>query len=180
MVYIHGGSFYLGGSREHPPNYLLEHNVILVVIQYRLGPLGFLATMTNEIPGNAALLDVVQALRFVQQHIATFGGDPTRVTVFGQSAGAAIVNLLQYSPAVEDNLYSQLILQSGAFFGKWAIDANPVDSAREIAHVAGCTLNETITDINNCFMAMDVAVLLRAHRENLVNLNKIILCFKYY
>lgn len=112
MVYVHGGSFYQSDASQFPPNYLLERNVILVVVQYRLDALGFLSTNTDDIPGNAGLMDVQLALTFVKQNIARFGGDPKRVTLFGQSAGAAIVSALTISPAVPKNLFHRVIIQS--------------------------------------------------------------------
>jgi len=112
MVYIHGGGFLDGASNMHPPQYLLERDIVLVVPQYRLGPFGFLATKTNTIPGNAGLLDVKLALEWVQKYITYFGGDPTRVTVFGQSAGAAIVSSLTLSPLVCAKKYPFLFCKS--------------------------------------------------------------------
>lgn len=100
MVYIHGGGFYDGGSLHHPPHYMLEKDIVMVVPQYRLGPLGFLSTKSLTIPGNAGLFDVLLALDWVQQHISHFGGDANQVTLYGQSAGAAIVSALSYSPIV--------------------------------------------------------------------------------
>jgi hypothetical protein len=64
---------------------------------------GFLCLQTADLPGNVGLLDQVLALRWVTNHISVFGGDPTQVTIFGQSAGGAAVTLLQLSPIVEDS-----------------------------------------------------------------------------
>lgn len=100
MVYIHGGGFVDGGAAHHPPYYLMEEDIVLVVIQYRLGPFGFYATLTDDAPGNVGILDCFLALDWVQKFISAFGGDPDNVTVFGQSAGAAIVNTLTFSPLV--------------------------------------------------------------------------------
>lgn len=110
MLFVHGGSFYAGSAQDSPPEFLMEKDIVFVSTQYRLGPLGFLSTMSNEIPGNAALLDVVAALEFVQKYIRYFGGDPNQVTIFGQSAGAAIVSTLLYSPRVRTiNFYRKFL-----------------------------------------------------------------------
>lgn len=162
MVYFHGGGFYEGAAHHHPPNYLLEEDVVLVVPQYRLGPLGFLSTMTADIPGNAAMLDTVLALRWVQQYITSFGGDPNRVTIFGQSAGAGIVSALILSPAVPDGLFHGAIMQSGSAFGSWVVDEQPVLNSRDIARLGGCHENGTLIEINACLMAMDVRTLMAA------------------
>lgn len=65
-------------------------------MQYRLGPLGFLSTESPDIPGNVGFVDVVFALEWICSYVASFGGDPNRVTVFGQGSGAAIASALLY------------------------------------------------------------------------------------
>ena len=104
MVYIHGGGFAMRSPREFNPNLLLERDIILVVPQYRLGPLGFLAAGIDSAPGNAGLLDMVLALRWVRDNIVTFGGNPGRVTLFGQSSGAAAAALMLFSPLVDPGI----------------------------------------------------------------------------
>ncbi|XP_065082037.1 glutactin-like [Ochlerotatus camptorhynchus] len=162
MVYIHGGSLYLGAAVQHPPNYLMERDVILVVIQYRLGPLGFLSTLSEVIPGNAGMLDMIMALEWVQDHIVQFGGNPERVTVFGQSAGAAAISAMLYSPLVSQKLFSQVILQSGGSMATWAVDPNPVANAIDIAKYAGCNENAPLVQIEQCLMAVGVEDLVKA------------------
>lgn len=98
----------MGAGYHHPPNYLLEKDIVLVVPQYRLGPLGFLSMKSENLPGNAAIFDVILALKWVQAHVRSFGGDPERVTLVGQSAGAGLINALAYSPIVEEHLYQQV------------------------------------------------------------------------
>ncbi|XP_049292118.1 glutactin-like isoform X1 [Anopheles funestus] len=173
MVYIHGGSFYLGKAADHPPNYLLERDVTLVAVQYRLGALGFLSTMSANIPGNAAMHDIVMALKWVQDHIGDFGGDPQRVTVFGQSAGAAATSALLYSPLVPPSYFSQVILQSGGSTAAWAIDPNPIDNAKDIAKYAGCDIVRPIEDVERCLQELPVLSLIRAldmhSQERMVN-----------
>lgn len=160
MVYIHGGSFYEGAAYHHPPNYLLEKNIVLVVPQYRLGPLGFLSTKTEDIPGNAGVLDVILALQWVQMHISYFGGSNTSVCLFGQSAGAALVASLLYSPYTPPDLFHRIILQSGSAFNTWTYDGNIEENSREIARIAGCSNLETMQNLNSCFMTMDARTML--------------------
>ncbi|XP_055691178.1 uncharacterized protein LOC129794451 [Lutzomyia longipalpis] len=156
MVYIHGGAFFMGAAYQHPPQYLLEKDIVLVVPQYRLGPFGFLSMKSENLPGNAAIFDVILALKWIQEHIRAFGGDPTRVTLVGQSAGAALVNVLAYSPIVEEHLYQQVILQSGGSMGTWVWDDNPERNTREIAFKAGCNYNSTDAELEDCLIHMDV------------------------
>lgn len=169
MVYIHGGSLYEGAAYHHPPNYLLEKNIVLVVAQYRLGPLGFLSTETDDIPGNAGAMDIILALQWVQEHISYFGGSKDSVTLFGQSAGAALVASLLYSPFTPPNLFHRIILQSGAAINTFAFDGNIEENTRDIAQLAGCANLETAQNLNNCFLNMDVKTMLTSFFDHLVS-----------
>lgn len=120
MVFIHGGGFVFGAGSE--PTYdgtsFARHGVVLVTLNYRLGVLGFLAhpALTREgggISGNYGLLDQIAALRWVQAHIGAFGGDPDRVTLFGESAGGTSVAMLLISPTAR-GLFQRAILESPA------------------------------------------------------------------
>ncbi|XP_049799825.1 juvenile hormone esterase-like [Schistocerca nitens] len=90
LVWIHGRAFMLGSGNTdyYGRELLLEHDVVLVTLNYRVGALGFLSTGDEVIPGNAGLKDQVMALKWVKSNIANFGGDPQNVTIFGESAGA--------------------------------------------------------------------------------------------
>lgn len=169
MVYIHGGGLEKGSSQIAPPNYLLEKDVVLVVPQYRLGPLGFLSTQTDDIPGNAGLQDIVLSLQWCQMFITRFGGDPNRITLFGQSSGAALVSALILSSKVPDSLFHKVILQSGSILSARSFDYDSVKNARNIAKLCECdTNNALIRDINKCLMKVDVIKLLRAHQDHMV------------
>jgi para-nitrobenzyl esterase len=112
MVWVHGGAYVLGsGSQPYYDGRRLSHDgdVIVVTLNYRLGAFGFL-----DVPGfdsNVGLRDVLAALRWVRDNIAAFGGDPDRVTLFGESAGAGIVTSLLAVPAAE-GLFCAAIAQS--------------------------------------------------------------------
>ena len=90
LVWIHGGGYTSGAgvSRKYGPLLYLSHEVLLVEIRYRLGPLGFLSLGTEDVPGNAGVRDQLAALTWVRDNIQSFGGDPSLVTVYGQSAGS--------------------------------------------------------------------------------------------
>lgn len=119
MVFIHGGAFAMGSgsTRLYDGGPLAEQGVVLVTLNYRLGALGFLAhpLLSAEsaagVSGNYGLLDQQAALAWVRRNIAAFGGDPAKVTVFGQSAGAASIVLHLTSPQAE-GLFDQAIVQS--------------------------------------------------------------------
>ena len=114
MLWIHGGGFEIGDATEFTdPEFLLEEGVVFVAIQYRLGLLGFLSVENStELTGNFGLKDQQEAMRWVQQNIAAFGGDPSKVTLFGESAGAISVHQHVLSPTSR-GLFRAGILQSG-------------------------------------------------------------------
>lgn len=122
LVWIHGGAF-TGGSGAVPiynGAALANEGIVVVTINYRLGVYGFLSHKELEtehgISGNYGLQDQIAALRWVQDNITAFGGDPKRVTVAGQSAGAASVHALLASPKAK-GLFHQAIAQSGSGMG---------------------------------------------------------------
>ena len=118
MVWIHGGGF-RSGSGNIAGEALAKEGVVVVSMNYRLGPLGFMAhpALGNEV-ANFGLLDMVAALRWVQRNIAAFGGDPGNVTIFGASAGGQAVNMLMVSPQAR-GLFHKAIAQSG--YAAWAL-----------------------------------------------------------
>ena len=123
MVWVHGGGFRdgTGAMLLHDGEELAKKGVVLVTINYRLGAIGFLAhpELTKEsdrnASGNYGLMDAVAALEWVQRNIGQFGGDPAKVTVFGQSAGSMAVSCLQASPLTK-GLFRAVIGESGASF----------------------------------------------------------------
>jgi para-nitrobenzyl esterase len=123
MVWIHGGG-YANGATAMPlygGERLARRGVVVVSIAYRLGALGYLAhpDLTRESPhrisGDYGLLDQIAALQWVRRNVPAFGGDPGRVTVFGQSAGAMSISLLMASPLAQ-GLFQRAIGQSGGVF----------------------------------------------------------------
>ena len=124
MVWIHGGGF----QTEHYAGDLWRHlalrGVVIVSIEYRTGALGFMAhpELTKEDPGhhsgNYGLLDQIFALQWVQRNITNFGGDPSCVTIFGESAGAISCSMLCASPLAR-GLFHRCISQSGGSFAPW-------------------------------------------------------------
>ncbi|XP_060525641.1 juvenile hormone esterase-like [Cylas formicarius] len=95
MFWIHGGGFETGSGiyQYYGPDYLLEEEVIVVTINYRLGPLGFVSTGDDVILGNFGLKDQLLALKWTRNNIALFGGDPEKITIFGESAGGMSVGI---------------------------------------------------------------------------------------
>lgn len=121
IVFIHGGSYVFGSivRPTTPGEVLPRRGVVLVTIQYRLGPFGFLTTGDEEARGNWGMLDQVQALKWIQGNIKAFGGDPNRVTILGVSSGGASVGLHLLSP-LSEGLFHQAIAESGVEFSPFA------------------------------------------------------------
>lgn len=173
MVWIHGGGYRSG--RGSLPQYggevLVPKGVVLVTINYRLGPLGYFAhpALAAEDPhgsaGNYGLLDQVAALEWVRRNIARFGGDPKRVTIFGESAGAFAVASLLASPLAK-GLFHRAIMQSGTSFPYGTV-------TRDVAHARGSiragTLGVTRTDARAAAMlrALDARALVDVGRRDL-------------
>jgi para-nitrobenzyl esterase len=124
LVWIHGGGFSMGSASEaiFSGDSLARKGVILVCIAYRVGQLGFLshpelsAESPNRVSGNYGLLDMIEGLRWVKKNIAAFGGDPNKVTIFGESAGGIAVSMLCASPLAK-GLFHGAISESGGSFG---------------------------------------------------------------
>uniref|UniRef100_A0A669DHP0 Carboxylic ester hydrolase n=1 Tax=Oreochromis niloticus TaxID=8128 RepID=A0A669DHP0_ORENI len=123
FVWIHGGAFISGTSSLdiYDGRFLSKsESVVVVSMNYRLGAFGFLSLPDNtNIPGNAGLLDQRLALKWVANNIAAFGGDPSKVTLFGESAGSASVGFQLLSPGSQD-LFQRAVMQSGSPNAYWA------------------------------------------------------------
>ena len=140
MVWIFGGGFVTGSSTldVYDPKILVsEENIIYVTLQYRVASLGFLYFDQPGAPGNMGMLDQVMALQWIHSNIASFGGNPNNITLFGESAGAASVSMHLLSP-LSRNLFSQAIMQSGSATAPWAT----VD--REETIIRGLRLAEAV------------------------------------
>lgn len=165
MVWIHGGAFNFGsGSQpEYNGSTLAKKGVVVVTINYRLGPLGFFVhpLLSKETPhgssGNYGLLDQIAALSWVHKNIAAFGGDSDRVTIFGQSAGSRSVTLLLISP-----------LSAGLFHRAIAVSGGPIIGSEyltpqfngNMARVS--KMGEKLASRLGCDKAEDVLAALRA------------------
>jgi para-nitrobenzyl esterase len=145
MVWIHGGGFVAGTPAEktYDGAWLAKDGVVVVSIGYRLGVLGFLAhpelsaESAEHVSGNYGLLDMIAGLKWVQKNISAFGGNPHKVTIFGESAGAGAVSILCASPLAA-GLFQGAIAESGASFAPVRAGstgpgegANPLSSAEQ-------------------------------------------------
>ena len=148
MVWIHGGAFQFGSasSEQYGPERLLDKEVVMVSLNYRLGPLGFLTSGDKEAPPNVGILDQQMALRWVRDHISAFGGDPERVTIFGESAGGVSVMAHLASP-YSSGLFHAAIAMSGVW-GEMPFlhkSKSPATYAVRLAEKLGCETTDTAT-----------------------------------
>lgn len=113
MLWIHGGALWFGSAAMHDGKYLAAtHDVIVVVIQYRLGAFGFLYLGNDDVPGNAGLWDQHMAIKWTYDNIGRFGGDKERITLFGLSSGGSSGQLLSLSE--QPKYFKNVITQSAA------------------------------------------------------------------
>jgi para-nitrobenzyl esterase len=167
MVFVHGGAERFGSAQDPPWNVapqLASRGVIVVTVEYRLGLLGFLVNplLTAEgqgSSGNYALMDLIAALRWVHDNISAFGGDPTRVMLFGQSAGSINVQALLASPAAE-GLFSAAGMESGVLNGG-LIGTSVTDAYHWYAALAGLVNCDTAADVLACLRAVPADTLVQ-------------------
>ncbi|XP_018536669.1 acetylcholinesterase [Lates calcarifer] len=146
LVWIYGGGF-TGGTASldlYDGRFLTQtENVVVVSMNYRLGAFGFLSLPDNKnVPGNAGLKDQQLALKWVSKNIAAFGGDPSKVTIFGESAGSGSVGFHVLSPGSQ-NYFQRAIMESGAPNAPWSTISNKESWARakKLATSLGCSTN---------------------------------------
>ncbi|KAM9301961.1 fatty acyl-CoA hydrolase precursor, medium chain-like [Gastrophryne carolinensis] len=144
MVVIHGGGLIMGGAVMFEGSALSAYeNVVVVSIQYRLGILGFLSTGDAHLPGNYGFLDQVAALRWVQDNIEAFGGDPNSVTILGESAGGVSVSALVLSPLAK-GLFHRAISESGVAILPGLMAQSPEEVApflQILVNASGCDVS---------------------------------------
>lgn len=166
IFWIYGGGHRVG-SASHPSTWgenLAAQGAIVVAVNYRVGALGYLAhpalSAESGSSGNYASLDLIAALRWVNQNIAAFGGDPDRVTLYGQSAGAAHVNVLMASPMAQCLFHRAIVISGGRMAGGPMGRIKPLaDAEREGAELmAG--LGATTLD---AMRALPVEQIIKAH-----------------
>ncbi|KAG8235925.1 hypothetical protein J437_LFUL014281 [Ladona fulva] len=151
----HGGWFMLSAqSTLAGPTYLLDEDIVLVAVNYRLGALGFLSTGDSVVPGNNGLKDQVAALEWVRDNIAHFGGDPNMVTIYGYSAGSASVQFHLVSP-LSAGLFHRAVSSSGSALSRWALGSNAKATARRHAKILNCPSDDNSKTMIDCLRRKD-------------------------
>ncbi|XP_046744929.1 venom carboxylesterase-6-like [Diprion similis] len=177
IFFIHGGSFRFGAGSQYQPDYLLDWNVVLITINYRLGPLGFLSTQDDVVPGNMGLKDQMVAMRWVKDNVRYFGGDPSQITIVGQSVGGVSVqyhyltnitsdlfqsgynrvipkSIVTLYPAdvdfIDEDFFSFVggMSISGNPLNPWGLVKNPLQKSQKLGGIFGCPINNTRSLVN--------------------------------
>ena len=149
MVWIYGGGFIMGEASSNDGSFIvLQGNVIFVSINYRVGAFGFFSTDDEASPGNYGLMDQILALEWVKENIHAFGGDPSSITLFGESAGGLSIShhLLNIDT---EGLFKRVIIQSGSNFGDTEMCRHVRESAMMMGIKIGCVRETTTLDTLN-------------------------------
>ncbi|XP_017776969.1 PREDICTED: venom carboxylesterase-6-like [Nicrophorus vespilloides] len=163
IVHIHGGAFMFGsGDMYAGEKYLMDTNVVLVTLNYRVGVFGFLSTEDENLPGNIGMKDQVMALKWIKNNIKYFGGNPDSITITGLSAGGASVHFHLLSP-LSRGLFSKAISSSGSSLNAWTIQEHAIEKTRKVAAAVGC--NQKCTkELVKCLKTRNAAQLNEATR----------------
>ncbi|WAQ93576.1 EST2E-like protein [Mya arenaria] len=154
MVWIHGGGYTYGDGNMTTGTVLAGYgNVIVVTINYRLGMLGFLNVGDERANGNMGLWDQRLAIQWVNKNVDAFGGDPSRITIFGESAGAMSVHLQSLYPK-NRGLFQNVISESGTATLPFHVDSDNLPAARIYAEHFKCR-TDTNEDIVQCLKSVD-------------------------
>lgn len=137
IVHLHGGAFMFGAGGLFGHQFIMERDVVYVSLNYRLGPLGFLSTEDNVVPGNNGLKDQLQALKWLKENVEYFGGNPDSITLTGMSAGSASVHLHYLSP-LSEGLFHRGIALSGSALNPWVLVEKSREKAKKLATLLGC------------------------------------------
>uniref|UniRef100_A0A8C8TA22 Carboxylic ester hydrolase n=1 Tax=Peromyscus maniculatus bairdii TaxID=230844 RepID=A0A8C8TA22_PERMB len=163
MVWIHGGALVVGMASMYDGSTLAAtEDVVVVNIQYRLGVLGFFSTGDQHARGNWGYLDQVAALRWVQQNIAHFGGNPDQVTIFGESAGGTSVSSHVVSP-MSKGLFHGAIMESGVAILPDLISNSSEEVYQMVVHLSDCAAVNTETLVR-CLRGKDEAEILAINK----------------
>lgn len=163
VVFIHGGAFMYGSSDVYDPKHLMNKDVVAVTFNYRLGPLGFLSTGDEVIPGNAGLKDQAFALHWIKNNIVMFGGNPDSVTLTGCSAGGASVNYHYLSP-LSKGTFARGIAFSGSSFASWTHQKRPAQKAKTLASIIGCPVANS-HELADCLRYRPAESIVRAQTD---------------
>ncbi|XP_024205608.2 liver carboxylesterase 1 [Pan troglodytes] len=172
MVWIHRAGLMVGAASTSDGWVLADHeNVVVVTIQHRLGIWGFFSTGDEHSRGNWGHLDQLAALHWVQDNIASFGGNPGSVTIFGESSGAESVSVLIFSP-LSKNLFHRAISESGVALTPALVDEGDIKPlAEQIANTVGCETTNSAVMAHCLWQKMEEELLETTLKMNFLTLD---------
>ncbi|KAL5013883.1 hypothetical protein ScPMuIL_008153 [Solemya velum] len=169
MIWIHGGGFVMGqGSMFDGSEISLRGDVIVITTNYRLGLLGFLRTEDGALPGNYGLWDQRLAIQWVKDNAAAFGGNPTSITIFGESAGGNSV-FLQSVSLINGGLFQRAIAQSGYSLQRYIPTAASRKTETRVSELLNCTSQ---SDLLICLRSKQSQDILKAQGEVILSFDK--------
>merc|ERR1711936_127741 len=175
LVFLHGGGMILGAGEIYEADFLVDHDVILVTINYRLDVLGFLSLDSPRISGNQALRDVQLALKWIKENIKYFGGDSSRVILSGQSGGSWAVSMAYASP-LSESLFAGAIAESGVAIehigSVYSDREEALDKAKVLAKNLDCYNEEDLwnaEEIETCLRGKSPSEILKVGYETQVS-----------
>lgn len=163
LLYIHGGGYLQGwGSYElYRGTYFANTtNTIVVTLNYRLGILGFLTS--PDFDGNFGIMDQRMAIQWVHDNIASFGGDPNRVTLAGQSVGGVSVAIHYSSPEYSEGLFSRVIIQSSPIYMQFRDRTSSYPFSQIFANLVGCQYRDVA-----CLLQVNMSMILFAQENDI-------------
>nr|XP_057931776.1 carboxylesterase 3 [Doryrhamphus excisus] len=173
MVWLHGGGLAIGAASQYDGAPLAAYeNIVMVIIQYRLGILGFLGTGDEHVRGNWGFLDQLAALKWVQENIEAFGGDPQAVTIAGESAGGISASILTLSPKAE-GLFQRAIFQSGVALVGTYTSNDSLPLVKVVANLTGC-YNSTSQILLQCLRRKSQQELVEATKKMKIYLGGVV------
>ncbi|XP_074594558.1 neuroligin-1-like [Brevipalpus obovatus] len=162
IVFIHGESFEWNAGSSYDGSVLASYsNIVVVTINYRLGVLGFFPALDGSSRGNFGIMDQLAALHWIQKNIVEFGGDPSNVTIFGHSHGAACANLLMLTSTAR-GLFHRVIMHSGSALSPWAMASDAIGYTRKFLSNIGCSDDDDPIMMINCLRDKPVKELLES------------------
>ncbi|XP_020812128.1 esterase P-like [Drosophila serrata] len=162
VVLLHGGAFMFGVAAANGHEYFMgAGNSILVKVNYRLGPLGFVTTGDRELPGNNGLKDQRLALQWIRHNIASFGGRPENIVVIGHSAGGASAHL-QLLHEDFSGLARAAVSVSGNALDPWVLQEGGRRRAFELGRIVGCGLTENTAELKICLKSKSASEIVSA------------------
>ncbi|KAK8757701.1 hypothetical protein V5799_004667 [Amblyomma americanum] len=176
LVWIHGGGFNFGSATQADysgATIAAMEDVVIVSMNYRLGILGFMNADSPEAPGNVGLLDQVMAFQWVRRNIESFGGDPQRVTLWGESAGAVCAHAHVLSP-MSKGFFRRAVLMSGGMYSldTWDMVHESMAKGNRVADIVGCSkrgsidLSSNVEEVVSCLRGKSADELVRAAAES--------------